>query len=445
VIEILDLREFKSEIIEYAQKYLAMLNELETRINTTVVDGEINNLLHISHPLMRIDTIYFEMGTTDNIEKILVLSPTHPMRLLWLLQYQQLLFDWASKLEGMTEDEAYKAVDNDSIKKITSLNVPSALSFANNEIYVNTDNIDLYWSILPNSKTTDIRKVVTQLMRALGFRESAGEITSITPDHIKDRIWRYLKHHPYVSTLKMNVINPGDGYLMLNTIRKLQQEEQFRHLKYDITFYGNLGYELMGSAFDDLMNEDNYADGVMSDVDEELLRPNNNPLFPKLFFSKIRVKENQWDSIQFKEAHITVIIDRFSTKTLTRKTGNSNGSFFLNNLMAEYRSDFHVEASSATWSRKVIANQNLEIIDGDNIASLIFKTAKCLLGFSASYFNWNNSFDQVPTIQLELSETDKHIITSIHENSDWVFTIDRNFGIEYFDNPVNADHSVKSY
>jgi hypothetical protein len=445
VIEILDLREFKSEIITYAQKYLGMLNELEGRIRNTNNDGEINNLLHISHPLMRIDTIYFEIGTTDDVDKLIVLCPTHPLRLLWLLQYQQLLFNWAAKLEGMAEDDVYKAVDIDSIKKITSLNIPSALSFENNEIYVNTDNIDLNWSILPHSKTSDIRKIVTQLMRALGFKENAGEITSITPAHIKDRIWRYLKHHPYVSTLKMNVINPGDGYLILNTIRELQKDDQFKNLKYDITFYGSLGYELMGSAFDDLMNENDISEGIMSDIDEELLQPNNNPLFPKMFFSKIRVKDNQWDTIQLKESHITVLIDRFSTKTLTRQLGATAGSFFLNNLMAEYRSDFHIEASSATWSRKVIPSRNREIVEDDSVASMIFQTTKSMLGFSSSYFNWNNSFDQVPTIQLELSETDKHLISSIHENSDWVFTIDRNFGIEYFDNPVSSDVILKSY
>lgn len=445
VIEILDLREFKTEIIAYVEAYKAMLLELETRIASTSSDGEINNLLNISHTLMRIDTIYFEMGTTNSLEKVIIISPTHPIRLLWLLQYQQLLFDWSSKLEGMDKDDAYKAVDPESIKKITSLNIPSAVSFENNEIFVNTDNIDLYWSILPNSKTNDIRKVVTQLMRALGFKETAGEITSVTPMHIKDRIWRYLKHHPYVTTLKLNVINPGDGYLVLNTIRTLQREEDFKHLKYDITFYGNLGYELMGSAFDDLMNENTSAEGIMSDIDEELLLPNNNPLFPKLFFSKIKVSEDQWNTTQFKEAHITILIDRFSTKTLTRNIGTTAGSFFLNNLMAEYRSDFHIEATAATWSRKVVPNQNLEITDGDSTAELLFQTAKGLLGFSASYFNWNNSFDQVPTIQLELSEMDKRIITSIHENSDWVFTIDRNFGIEYFDNPVNSDPTLKSY
>ena len=53
--------------------------------------------------------------------------------------------------------------------------------------------------------------------------------------------------------------------------------------------------------------------------------------------------------------------------------------------------------------------------------------------------------DKVPAIQLELSATDKHLINDIHEHSDWVFTIDRNFGIEYFDNPRSGGGAVRSY
>jgi hypothetical protein len=193
------------------------------------------------------------------------------------------------------------------------------------------------------------------------------------------------------------------------------------------------------------MSEVASAEGAGSEIDEELLQPNNNPLFPKMFFSKVKVNANDWNEIKFKEAHITILIDRFSTKTLTREIGNTQGSFFLHNLMAEYRSNFHLEGTAATWSRKVVPNQNLEITTDDKIAELIHSSTKTLLGFSSSYFNWGNSLNQVPTIQLELSETDKHIISSIHENSDWVFTIDRNFGIEYFDNPSNSDPTLKSY
>jgi hypothetical protein len=202
----------------------------------------------------------------------------------------------------------------------------------------------------------------------------------------------------------------------------------------------------MGSAFDEMTEESSFIEGSQSEVDEVLLRPNKNPLFPKLTFSKTRVKETDWQEKKVREAHITVLIDRFSTKVLTRPVGLAIGSFCLHNLVAEYRSDFDIKGESATWSRKVIANKNKELSDDDHCAEYIYKASNSLLRINSCFYDWGNSLDKVPAIQLELSDVDKQIISKIHEYSDWVLTIDRNFGIEYFDNPRSAPGvSVRSY
>jgi hypothetical protein len=445
VVEVFDLREFKTEILEYVEAYQAMFQELQVKLAAAKTDGQINNLLNAAHTLSRIDTLHLTVGSTDEADEAVMLAPTHPLRMLWVLQYQQLLFGWAAKLDGVSEDEAARLVNRESVDRITSLNVPSAVSFGQNDVYINSDNVDLYWSILPKGTTTDIRKVVSLVFRLLG-QKGGGEITSITPMQLADKVWRYLKHHPYVSTLRLNVINPGDGQLILNTIREIQKSSQFDDLNYDIAFYGDLRYEVMGSAFDEMTEEAVLSEGSQPEVDEALLRPNRNPLFPKLTFSKQRVKEADWKSTELREAHITVLIDRFSTKVLMRPTGSTQGSFCLHNLIAEYRADFDIKGESATWSRKVIPNQNRELADGDTCAEGIFKSDDSLLRTSACFYEWGNSIEKVPAIQLELSDTDKHIISKIHECSDWVLTIDRNFGIEYFDNPRSAPGvSVRSY
>lgn len=445
VVEVFDLREFKTHILSYVDAYRAMFDELHTRLKNAKNDGEINNLLNAAHSLSRIDTVHFVLGSTDEEEEAVLLIPTHPLRMLWVLQYQQLLFGWAEKLNGVSEEEATRLINRESVEKITSLNIPSAVAFGRNEVYINSENIDLYWSIMPKGSTTDVRKVVSLVVRLLG-QKGGGEITSITPMQLADKVWRYIKHHPYISTLKLNVINPGDGQLILNTIREIQKSGQFDDLNYDIAFYSDLRYEIMGSAFDDMTAEIVLSEGSQPEVDEYLLRPNQNPLFPKLIFSKKRVKESEWKTTEIREAHITVLIDRFSTRVLMRPTGSGHGSFCLHNLIAEYRADFDIKGESATWSRKVIPNQNRELLEGDTCAQAIFKSDDALLRTSACFYEWGNSLEKVPTIQLELTDTDKLIISKIHECSDWVITIDRNFGIEYFDNPRSAPGvSVRSY
>jgi len=282
------------------------------------------------------------------------------------------------------------------------------------------------------------------LSRALGYKDDLGNISSVTPKQIADRAWRYLRHHPYIKTLKINVINPGDGLLFLNTIRELQKIDEYKHLRYDITFYGTLGYELMGNAFDNLINESDSSENRL-EADEELLQPSHNPLFPKLFFSKVKVDPDKWEQVDFKEANITVIIDHFLTTTVSRPKGDLPGSYFLHGLLAEYLSEFNIMESAVTWSRKVIPSKTKEIEDGEIISNLLYQVGENFLGLSCAFFDWGKSTGYLPTIQLELNKQDKHILSQIHELSDWVFTIDRNFGIEYFDNPSGANPYLKSY
>lgn len=444
VIETLDLRQFQNYIIDYGKAYKKITDVIANAI-TNSPDAEVNNLLTNTHLLNRLDTIHIKLGTVDEPEEIILMAPTHPLKMLWILQYQLMLFDWSAKLLDLDESEYSKAVDIEGFEKILPLNIPNALAFEQNRFFVNTDVLDLFWSIFPKSTTTDIRKVVAMISKALGYKNDLGNISSVSPSQIADRLWRYLRHHPYIKTLKLNVLNPGDGQLFLNTIRELQKMDEFKNLRYDITFYGTLGYELMGSAFDELMNDESLTEGSRPDIDDELLEPSHNPLFPKLFFSKVKVDPTKWTEVSFREANITVIIDQFMTKSITRPVGNVPGSYFLHSLLAEYRSEFNVMEDAVTWSRKVVPSPTAEINEGDESAGLIYNIGKNVLGLSCSYYEWGKSIEYVPTIQLELNKQDRHILSEIHKRSDWVFTIDRNFGIEYFDNPEDSNPNLKSY
>lgn len=444
VIETLDLRNFQTQIIDYANAYKSITAKIANLVHSSP-DAEVNNLLTNTHLLNKLDTIHIKLGSIEEPEEMILLAPTHPLKVLWLLQYQLMLFDWCTKMNDLEAGQLSQAIDIEGFEKILPLNLPNAISFEQNSFFVNTDVLDLFWSIFPKSTTTDIRKVVAIISKALGYKDDLGNISSVSPGQIADRLWRYLRHHPYIKTLKLNVLNPGDGLLFLNTIRELQKMDDFKNLRYDITFYGTLGYELMGSAFDELMNDTTLSEGSRPDVDDELLEPSHNPLFPKLFFSKVRVASDAWTDVQFKEANVTVIIDQFVTKTISRPAGSVPGCYFLHGLLAEYRSEFNTMKDAVTWSRKVVPSNTSDVTDGNGISDLIYNIGLNFLGLSCSYFDWGKSIDHLPTIQLELNKQDRHVLSQIHDKSDWVFTIDRNFGIEYFDNPADANPNLKSY
>jgi hypothetical protein len=134
--------------------HFAAIGEGFHRCALAATDGQINNILNASHKLSRLDTIHLKIGDSTNTDELVLLAPTHPIKLLWVLQYQQLLFSLAEKLDGVSETEAAAMVNRKAHEQILSLNIPPAIAFKNDEIYVNSDNLDLYWSILPRGTTS---------------------------------------------------------------------------------------------------------------------------------------------------------------------------------------------------------------------------------------------------------------------------------------------------
>lgn len=285
-------------------------------------------------------------------------------------------------------------------------------------------------------------------LQAVGAAPLGGEISTVTPKQIADKIVRYLCHHPYVQTLKINVINPGDGRLLLEAIKSLLGQDLYEDFNFDLKFFSSWGtpYPLVASVFDEFMGQksrDDWSFGVpLSETEERLLSPNENPLFPKLIYGKYTIDELlQDDDPQRFSAHLTFVIDFFSTSLSVRAYPGGDGSSSLYNLLAEYVTDYQAGKTTAAWSRLIAPSRCHDLASHGNTGRLY--QGQDLAGHAvASLFSWNKALQEYLTTQLEL--TDQHgkghlrMLDRVHEISDWVFTIDRNFGIEYFDDPIKG-------
>ena len=105
IVETFDLIEFKEEILDYASSWQKMFDEIQDKIKAAKTDGQINNIINDAYRLNRIDTLHLQIGMTDDEGDVILLAPTHPLRILWILQYQQLLLLWATKLDGVADKD----------------------------------------------------------------------------------------------------------------------------------------------------------------------------------------------------------------------------------------------------------------------------------------------------------------------------------------------------
>ncbi len=453
VVEITNLHDHVELVLPYVQSYFAMLDTLSEKINTASGPGSINGILHDYAEIMRIDTVFMQVGPDNDPMEVLLLAPTHPLRILWLYQFETFVTRWIDRMKGKSPTEIGQVLAPDSLDKLVDLNIPNVIAWNQGRIFINTDNIDLFWSIFPSSGVSDLRTAVNAALQLVGAAGRQAVISTVTPKQIADKLERYLCHHPYVRTLKINVINPGEGMLLLEAIKQLLSREPYRDLNFDIKLFSPAATrpQLVGNALDDLMeqrDDEEWVSGrTLSEVEERLLKPNENPLFPKLVYAKHTIKELLNDKDGKFDAHLSFIIDYFGTTVATRSHDSSIGSSSLHNLLAEYITDYSRGNSTATWSRMIAPNQCPDLASDGNTRRL-FQQHDVLAHLAPCFFDWGKSIDKYSTVQLELTDAnDKNhlkMLRTVHETSDWVFTIDRNFGIEYYDDPVQGPGAGES-
>ena len=447
LIETVRLHDTADEALIYIQQYAALMKRLEELVVSASGAGGVNTVLHDYASLMQIDTLQLHVGPAELPMRVVLLAPTHPLRVMWLYQFESFLDKWIDAMEGRKPDEIQTLIGEDSVEKLVNLNVPNALTWRQGESFVNTDNLDLFWSVLPEARVPDLRSAVNAARQAVGASRHEVVVSTVTPQQVADKIERYLCHHPYVRTMKVNVINPGDGALVLEAIKKPLAKPLYQDLNFDVKFFAAPGtrHQLVGDAFDDFMLQRDDIDWsfgrTLSETEERLLRPNANPLFPKLVYAKHRIDELlDHDGARF-EAHLTFIIDFFGTTVATRPHTQPPGSNSLHNLLAEYLTDYKAGATTATWSRLVAPSRNPDIVS-DGVTKHLFESQQTVAHLSASFYDWSRSDDKYITVQLQLSDdhgkNHLRMLKRVHDISDWVFTIDRNFGIEFYDDPVHG-------
>lgn len=429
VVETTDLLKIKDGILQYAQTYLKLLQESVKRQPNRKFDS-----LLCSSEVLSIDTILLRFQAAGKEREAILMLPTHPLKILWFLQYQQLIKNWANGITEVKPDQLTSLISQESVNLISSLNYPATISTEKGKIFVNIENLTFYWPVFAPSPIEDMRGFIAQIQRLFGFRAKSEELTGIGSQQLSEKVKRYLKQHPYVSSLKLNVLHPGSGQIILDTLRILQDDPECEDYRYDLRFLGSEKYDELAYAFDDLMDEE--MEGSRKEIDEAFLTVSGNSLFPKLTFSKHTLKQIQSEKLNF-ESNITIILDHFQSNINTIKYPSSGTGSFLHGLVNEYLTHFSTNGGKVRWSRHVRPTPCPELFTGDTCAHLLFESLLNQQFVVASVFEGKSGDKRIPSLQLELSGDDQRLIARVHEISDWVFIVDRNFGIEYLDNPVD--------
>jgi len=448
-----DLTRYEDLILAYASTYSDWLAQVQADFDTLAVREEEGR--------RRTDPIFLDLDIVELLlpngsllpDRVYLLAPTHPVRLLWHLQRARMAQAWirAAVDAGPASELLTAPVRRYLRQGLVPLNLPPIIRTAHegypegvSHFYVEQGPLSLFWSLYVREDTRDNRALRARTQRALGIgRQSAAaaEVGGIGKATMTHKLLRYLVQHPYVRALKLNVFNPGDAGLIVDSIlgvEKARNKAGMSPLRYELRlFTQSVGLDDVGEAVDELLNPERQV----SPEADTFAVPSQNHLFPKLRFSRNSLDDFLHQPERYK-AHVSILHDLFPVD-VDLEALRAGRSSFAHGLIQEQVTHFAGDHTHYAWQRQLMATPCQELPEDD--AAVSARLAKLLgqvINLQASVAAGKKVEAVAPTLQLNLAMREKNLLYQIHAVSDWVFIIDRHLGLEYFDSATSDDRPV---
>ncbi|MEU9001644.1 hypothetical protein [Streptomyces sp. NPDC048551] len=439
VSEALDFEMVRDELVTYTEAY-AELVEAQSLQAERAGDGARGAALVALARIQQTDcaavTLTDGLGGRDTV---LLVSPTHPLRALWLATWSALGRDWAVRLAG--EDKRRVIAARDSfLQALSPLGFPFAVPRQDGRLMTAADNLTPYWAAYLPSETADPRGLLGRLTTALRLPaagpRAAGGAGALSGTALADRIERYVRLHPYVRTLVMNVVNAGRAEIVADALLELQRRTPTRDLTYDIRLcVSDPEAPESGAALGELISAQSQFTSTEA---EAFLHAAEGARGAKLVYSVRSVEEFSEPGAEF-DAHLTVLIDAFGGEQHGSVTRHDIAHAPVHGLVQRTSSTYEDNEQQIVWRTVPRHGIALPAEDAEDLATLLSRLPGLLAGAAANVATAGQAPRHVPCTVLSLGNTDRALLYQAHQVGDWVVTIDRTLGLEYFDHAGQRD------
>lgn len=446
VVEGMDPRTLREAVESYAEAYLSAVTAcLRALDRPHVADAE--RWRAVLHQLLRTDTLVVRLHDIDGSRRTAILvAPTHPLRMLWWSGQAALADHWLEQLRGTTGGVVKARLDSLE-QRLAPLGYPLAVPLDSGELAFASSPLTDYWQVCLPSEVDDPREVLARVASALGI-DSAAAAGGVTGGELADRVEKYVRLHPYVDSLIINTLGAGHGELLADMLISLQERRHLSHLHYTVRLFATAPDDpWTGSALTDLMAP---ASGSRSAAAEAFATP-GDPLRPKLSVV-IRGSAELVRSVEDFPAHLTFLFNPFGGESHDIAPGcDGTGRVAVHGLIQEMSTAYREDDENAEWTRQPRHGVTDPVAGaettGDLLAALPRALSTALVAASAG----ERRPGMLPQITVRLTADDRALLHDVHRMSDWVITVDRTLGAEYFDHGRRGrseyviDHTAMSH
>ncbi|MET7283305.1 hypothetical protein ABZS29_34080 [Kribbella sp. NPDC005582] len=436
VVETVHVPALSAEVTAYAASFQKMITA-QAAYATSAAATEQGAALRALAGLQQIDAVAVRyLDALGNLHRVLLVGPTHPLRLLWVAGWCGVGSTWRNELAEHTKEAAADAAAS-FFERFDPLGFPFAMPRQDNRaLLVAVGNLTPFWTALVHPRTDDAVGLLNRVGTAIGVPDAprtrgSGSQAAVV---LAERVERYVHHHSYVRTLVMNVINPGDAGLIVEMLLDLQRRAATKELTYDLRLCTlQTAMPGIGEQLADLTRSDSRFNSDEADA----FSARGGSSVPKLAYS-IRSMEEFEESPSEFEANLTIFVDAFSGEEHETGPLNEIAHAPAYGLIQQATTTFDVndDGTSVTWRKTpVFAHPGSAV---NSLSDLLAELPRTLALASASVATDGTASGQVPATTLNLDGQQRSLLHQAHDVSDWVVIIDRTLGLEYFDRATDA-------
>ncbi|QDU76841.1 AAA-like domain protein [Bremerella volcania] len=425
-----DFGELRDEVLEYAVQFQLLLQTL-LRHAEARSGKDRHEVLVAIEGLLNIDVVH--IGLTNyrgQRQQAALIGPLHPIRCLWLAGWSALGESWITIAEKCRREFVSPARDV-LLNRLLPANHPPYLSVGHGSVFTAVDNIHPLWTLYAPSLERDARGLIGNVTSALGLPEPDIGGMTVTGKFLADRVQRYLVQHPYVRSLSINAFNPGRGRVLADMLLELQGIEALHGMKYDIRlFVPDANEPGVGENLLELLNPEGSTTAQRADAFSALGKDHLNP--------KLRVAIRPTADFRSESdaypAHVSLLFDVFPAEAVSAgKYQAEQAGAPVHGLLQDFVLDYTDDGETVAWTRQPRHGRASAISGAESITDLLSSLPTVFSAATATVATGQAGVSNRPQVTLALDNDDRALIHQVHDVSDWVFTVDRNIGIEYFD------------
>lgn len=427
IMQGLSFQDTEKECLAYAEAYLDLVRNFIRQAETSS-GAQRQQHLQALRNVLAVDSIHVIL--TDfrgrHREAVLV-SPTHPLRTLWLNSWVTLGKEWIEKIKAGGKDHI-PHVRSALLNALAPSAYPVGVPVEDGRIFTPVDNLNAFWALYAPTTEVNSRGLMADVCSALGLSEPSAAGVDISGKVIADKIERYLSQHPYVRELSLNVFNAGAGSIIADALLSLQQKREHADLRYDIRlFTSDPDSPVLGESIESMVR----PGATINEAADAFATSTGSHLFSKLNLAKHALSEFHANAKAFP-AHISVLLDVFPAEELSIAE-KPMGITPLHGLIQDFDTEFVDDDSGTYWNKRPVVGRSLNPDSQAACFDLLSSLSRHICFATAAVAASGASFKSVPIVTLGLDVAQRELIYEVHQISDWVFTIDRNMGIEFFD------------